>query len=75
MQVGSRRSVTSEGDPYAPPRDSGIRANVHRDQDQGKRVFPQTDRWKDVLEKFWNRKAAGGGNLVDWWNVRLEGER
>jgi hypothetical protein len=45
---------------------------VHRDQ--GKRVFPRTDGWKDVLEKFWNRKAADGGSLRDWWNVKMEVE-
>ena len=72
MQVGSRHIVISEGDPCAPPRDSGLRVNVHRDQ--GKRVFPRTDGWKDVLEKFWNRKAADGGSLRDWWNVKMEVE-
>jgi hypothetical protein len=25
-------------------------------------------------EKFWNRKAADGGSLKDWWNVRMEAE-
>ncbi len=48
--------MISEGDSCAPPRDSGLRVNVHRDQ--GKRVFPRADGWKDVLEKVLEQEGC-----------------
>jgi hypothetical protein len=70
VQVRSRYIVISEETPVLRP---ATRDFVLMCTETKGREFShgRPDGWKDLFKKFWNRKAADGGNLRDWWNVRM----